>query len=177
MILLTIFLIVIPVILIAAFFICTGINAETTIDINKPQQEVFDYLVLLKNQEHYNAWLMTDPQMSKDYTGTDGRPGFILSWNSKNKITGKASQQITNIVAPEKIEIELIFEKPLPSKARYWLKLTAVNDSKTHVTWIYQGNPAPYYLLRVSHMVFRLKKRATGYMQVSLANLKNILEN
>ena len=177
MILLTIFLVAIPVILIMAFFTHKGINAETTIDINKPQQEVFDYLVLLKNQEQYNAWLMTDPKMSKGYAGTDGQPGFILSWNSKNKITGKASQQITEVIVPKKIGVEINFVKPMLSKAQYWFELSPVNDSKTHVTWIYQGNPAPYYLLRVSHLVFRLKKRVSGYMQTSLVKLKNILEN
>ena len=174
---LIILLVVVPVVLIAALFTRKGIITGASIDINKPQQLVFDYLLLMKNQENYNAWLMVDPNMKKTYTGTDGQPGFILAWDSKNKKDGKASQQITNVISPEKIEVELIFEKPVPSKARYWFELSAISDTQTHVKWLYEGNPTPYYLLRVSHMIFRLKKQVTKYMQVSLVNLKQIMED
>ena len=51
MITLTIILIAVPVILIIALFTRKGIITEAVIDIDKPQQQVFDYLVLMKNQE------------------------------------------------------------------------------------------------------------------------------
>jgi uncharacterized protein YndB with AHSA1/START domain len=177
MILITIILVAIPIVLIIALFTRKGIQTMVAIDINKPQQQVFDYLVLMKNQENYNAWLMIDPKMKKDYTGTDGEQGFLLAWESKNKKDGKASQRIVAINAPEKIEIELIFESPVPSTAHYRFELTAINDTQTRVNWIYEGNPTPYYFLRVSHLLLMLKKQATKYMQASLNNLKNILEN
>ena len=176
MITLTIILIAVPVILIIALFTRKGIITEAAIDIDKPQQQVFDYLVLMKNQEQYNAWLMVDPKMKKEYSGTDGQPGSALAWESKTKTDGKARQQITDITAPEKIAFELVFEKPVPSKAHYWFELTPINATQTHIVWKYEGNPAPYYLLRVSHLIFRLKKKTTGYMQKSLVNVKRILE-
>jgi len=177
MIMISVFLVVIPIILVIALFMRKGIDITTSIDINKPQQQVFDYIVLLKNQEHYNAWLMVDPKMNKTYTGTDGTLGFILAWESKNKTDGKAHMQIAEIVVPQKITVDVVFEKPVPSKARFWLELAAINNMQTRVTFTYEGNPAPYYLLRVSQMTFRLKRRVTGYMQASLVNLKNILEH
>jgi uncharacterized protein YndB with AHSA1/START domain len=173
---LIILIIAVPIVLIVALFTSKGITAQAAIHINKPRQQVFDYLVLLQNQEHFNAWMMVDPQMKKTYTGTDGQPGAVLAWESKTKTDGKASQRIIKVTPSQKIEIELIFEKPVPSKARYWFELSPISATQTHVNWNFEGNPAPYYWLRVSHMIFRLKKRTRGYMEKSLANLKGILE-
>jgi uncharacterized protein YndB with AHSA1/START domain len=176
MITLTIILIALPVILIIAFFSSKGIKTSASITIGQPRQKVFDFLVQLKNQEYYNAWMMIDPKMQKTYTGTDGESGFILAWESKNKKDGKSSQRIINITSPEKIEVELIFEKPVASTAHYRFELTPLSDTQTQVNWIYEGNPAPYYFLRVSQLLLRLKKRVNKYMQTSLENLRNILE-
>jgi hypothetical protein len=177
MITLTIILIAIPIILIIALFTRKGITTEAAIDINQPQQQVFNYLTIIKNQEHYNAWLMIDPNMKITYTGTDGQAGAAMAWESKNKKDGIGSQRIVSANAPENIEIELVFEKPVPSKARYWLLLKSLNETSTRVTWRYEGNTAPYYLLRVSHLLLQLKKRVRKYMEASLSNLKSTLEH
>jgi len=177
MIMLTIILTALPVILIIALFTRKGIQTSATIDIERPRQQVFDYLIKLKNQEQYNAWLLVDPKMLKTYTGNDGEVGFIQAWDSKNNKDGKASQRILGIAAPDQIKIEIIFEKPIASKAIYHFELTPLNETRTHVKWVYEGNPSPYYLLRVFHLLLRLKKRATRYMESSLVNLKNIMEH
>src|ERR1700744_5273130 len=123
MIILIVVLLAIPIILIIAIFTHKGIQAAAAIDINKPQRQVFDYLALLKNQQYYNSWLMIDPKMTREFTGTDGQPGFIYAWESKNKKDGKGSQKIAKVTSPEQIEVEITFEKPVPSKARDWFEL------------------------------------------------------
>ena len=62
------------------------------------EQPAFDYLVQLKHQEQYNAWVLLDPQMQKTYHGTDGKPGFTLNRESKNKKDVKASQRIVSLL-------------------------------------------------------------------------------
>jgi len=177
MITLTIILIAIPIILIIALFTRKGITTDAAIDINQPQQQVFDYLTIIKNQEHYNAWLMIDPNMKITYTGTDGQAGAAMAWESKNKKDGIGSQRIVSANAPENIEIELVFEQPIPSKARYWFQLNSLDETSTRVTWRYEGNTAPYYMLRVTHLLLQLKKRVRKYMEASLTNLKSTLEH
>jgi len=176
MIILTLIIAAVPLVLIIALFTHKGINAEAATDIDQPQQKVFDYLASLKNQEQFNAWMMVDPQMEKTYTGTDGEPGCRVAWHSKTKTAGIASQQLTAITAPQTITVEIVFEKPMPSKATYRFELSSNGDEKTHVNWIYEGNPSPYYLLRVSHILLRLKKKTAGYMEASLKSLKSVLE-
>jgi hypothetical protein len=87
MITLTVLLIAVPLILLTALFTKKGISTSATIDINQPQQRVFDYLSQLKN-------LQADP-----------------------KLRAKFSQRIVGLTANERIAIEIIFEKPLRSKA------------------------------------------------------------
>ena len=70
--------ILIALLLIVALFSKKEYTLEREITINKPKQEVFDYVKLLKNQDHYSKWVMMDPNMKKDFKGTDGNSWFYL---------------------------------------------------------------------------------------------------
>lgn len=131
----------------------------------------------MKNQEQYNAWLLADNKMNISYSGGQGQNGPDLKWTSKRKINGRGSQHIIKSIAPEQTEVEITFEQPVPTKANYRFDLVALSDTSTQVTWVFEGNSKPYYLLRVSHLLFQLKKRVTRYMQLSLRNMKDQLEN
>lgn len=49
---------------------------ETVID--KPRQEVFNYVKFIRNQDAYNKWVMTDPAMKKDSKGKYGTVWIYL---------------------------------------------------------------------------------------------------
>src|ERR1700757_4744620 len=84
-------LIAIP--LIVALFTKKDYAIEREVVINKPKQDVFNYIKMLKNQPNYSKWAMDDPNAKMTFTGTDGTVGFISAWES-NKV-GKGEQQIT----------------------------------------------------------------------------------
>ena len=50
---------------------------EREVAINRPKQDVFDFVRILKNQDHYNKWWMMDPNVKKSFKGTDGTVGFV----------------------------------------------------------------------------------------------------
>jgi len=52
---------------------------ERSISIDKPINQVFDYLRITKNQDNFSTWNMTDPDMKKEYQGTDGQVGFVYN--------------------------------------------------------------------------------------------------
>jgi hypothetical protein len=62
--------------------------------INKPKQEVFNYLRLLKNQDNFSHWASMDPAMQKNWRGVDGTVGFVSSWKSDKKEVGSGEQEI-----------------------------------------------------------------------------------
>ena len=88
-------LIAIP--LIGAALLSKQFTIEETININKPKQDVFNYLKLLRHSENFNKWVMTDPNLKKNFSGTDGTIGFVYSWESEMKNVGQGEQEIIGI--------------------------------------------------------------------------------
>ena len=75
--------IIIAIPLIVALFVKNEYAVERKIVINRPKGEVFNYLKHLKNQDNYSKWVRMDPNMKKDYKGTDGTVGFTSYWDSE----------------------------------------------------------------------------------------------
>src|SRR5690606_22220793 len=85
-------LIIIAIPLIIALFLPKEFESEGQIVINKPKQEVFDYIKYVKNQDNFGKWQLSDPDMQTTSEGTDGTVGFIYSWNREKQ--GKGEQYI-----------------------------------------------------------------------------------
>jgi len=140
--------------------------------IRENRDNVFDYIRHLKNQDNYSKWVMVDPDMAKNYRGTDGSPGFVYAWDGNNQ-AGKGEQEIKSIKENERIDIELRFERPFKGIANANMITQPAPDNNTQVRWTMTGrNPYPMNLM---HML--IKGTLMKDMDASLANLKNILEN
>ena len=79
---------IIALLLIIALFTKKGYKTYREIIINVPRQKAFDYLKQIKNQDSFNKWIMVDPDMKREFKGTDGTVGFIYAWNG-NKEAGE----------------------------------------------------------------------------------------
>ncbi|MDB5199948.1 MAG: polyketide cyclase, partial [Chitinophagaceae bacterium] len=118
--------ILIVLLLVVALFVSKEYSVEREVTINKPKQEVFDYVKILKNQDQYNVWVMKDPNVKRDYNGTDGTVGFITTWESKKNDVGKGEQEIKNVTVNNKIESEVRFEKPMKGVANVFMSTDSV---------------------------------------------------
>ncbi|HTN46641.1 MAG TPA: SRPBCC family protein [Flavipsychrobacter sp.] len=131
-------------VLIVAAFAPKDFKSEREIVINKPRTEVFEYIRLVKNQDHFGVWQLADPQMKKSYEGTDGTVGFRYSWDSKKM--GKGTQTITHITAGERMDTELNFGWGDPAKAYFITQDAGTNQ--TRVTWGITGrSPYPFNIM------------------------------
>ena len=162
---------VIALILIIALFSEKTYTIQRDIIINKPKQEVFNYIKLLKNQVYYSKWVMMDPDLRKQYTGIDGTPGFIDAWEG-NKKAGKGAQEIKRIVEGERIEVEVRFEKPFEGIAQVPFTTTAISGTQTKVTWGMSSDMK--YPMNIMRPL--VKSMLEKDLEVSLSNLKNVLE-
>ncbi len=143
---LIVLLILIAIPLIIALFVPKDFAAQSEITINKPKQEVFNYVKMLRNQDHFGVWQLSDPQMKKSEQGTDGQVGFKYSWDSEK--LGKGSQTITRIVDGETIETALDFGFGEPSKAYFIVK--EISTNQTAVKWGISGkSPYPWNLMNL----------------------------
>jgi len=162
-------LIAIP--LIIALFVKKEYTVERDITINKPKTEVFDYVKYLKNQDNYSKWVRMDPNMKKEFRGTDGAPGFVYAWEG-NKKAGKGEQEIKNIMEGERVDVEVRFERPFEGIATTPIVTEAVSADQTKVKWTMNGKskyPLNFMNLFMDNILGK-------DLETSLTALKNILE-
>jgi len=122
---------------VVALFVTNDYAVKSEIVINKPSQEVFDYVKYLKNQDYYNKWVMADPNMKKQITGTDGTVGSVYAWDGNDDV-GKGEQEIKSIENGQQITTELRFIRPMESTAQTTMQ-TIAEGAQTKVTWEMKG--------------------------------------
>lgn len=150
-----------------------GYTIEREIIINKPTNDVFHYIKHLKNQDHYSKWVMMDPDMKKDFRGTDGNVGFVYAWDG-NKKAGKGEQEIKGIVEGQKLDVEVRFIKPFEGVAKTPFTTEAVNGSQTKVKWGMSSQLK--YPMNIMLLFMNFDKMLGKDIQLSLVTLKGILE-
>lgn len=162
---------IIALLLIIALFMKKVHYVKREIIINAPLQKVFDYIRLIKNQEEFSKWAAEDENRKKEFKGTDGTVGFIYSW-SGNKNAGEGQKEIKDIIEGKRIETEMRFVKPMAAVAHVVMETEALSDHQTRVSW--SNESTLFYPLNI--MVPMIEKMIAKEMDVSLKNLKSILE-
>ncbi|MFA7445961.1 MAG: DinB family protein [Flavobacteriaceae bacterium] len=139
-------LILLAIPLIVALFVPNESTSEGQVVINKPKQEVFDYIKYVKNQDNFGKWQLSDPDMTTTEEGEDGTVGFKYSWDSKE--LGKGAQVITNIVEGERMESDMFFydfdDTPNPA----YFTVEEQTPDQTLVKWgISWDTPYPWNIM------------------------------
>ncbi len=164
---------IIAIVLLVALLIKKDYNISSSITINKPKDEVFNYVKIIRNQEKYSKWVMADPNVKIKYKGTDGTVGFTSAWESELKNVGVGEQEITNIKDGERYDVELRFEKPFKGVSRAHTTTEALANGQTRVTTVFESTtPFP-----MSIMIPMIKNMLKKDMDENASNLKKILEN
>jgi uncharacterized protein YndB with AHSA1/START domain len=164
----------ISVILIIGLFVKKDYQVERDVVINKPRQEVFDYVKYLKNQDNFSKWASMDPDMRTSYRGTDGSVGFVSAWESDDKNVGKGEQEITGIIEGQRIDYELRFIEPFESTSLAYMITEDVSDQQTKVRWGFTGRMN--YPMNLMLLFMDFEKMIGDDFEHGLENLKAILE-
>lgn len=161
---------IIALVLIIGIFSRKDYKIEREIIIDAPLQKVFDFVKFIKNQDHFNKWLMGDPGMEKIFKGTDGTIGFIYEWHSKKGSDGE--QEIKEIIDGKNITTEIRFIGSWFNASYATITTEAVALNQTKVRW--SNASKMKYPLNV--MLPLIEKILGKDMAASLNYLKNILE-
>jgi len=160
--------------LIVALFVKKDYAVVRQVEINKPKTEVFEFAKYLKNQNQYSVWATADPNMKKEFRGTDGEVGFVSAWDSEVKDVGKGEQEILKIVASDRIDYALRFIKPFESKEQAYMALESIGDSVTLVKWGFDGHMN--YPMNMMLLFMDFDAMLGKDLQAGLLNLKVLLE-
>ena len=168
-----IILIIVAIPFVVALFVKKTYSVEREITINRPKIVVFEYLKYLKNQEKFNKWTTMDPNMKKEYRGTDATVGFVSAWESQNKNVGKGEQEIRKIMEGKRIECELRFIKPFAGVANAYMTTDSMSRNETIVNWGFDSKMNyPMNLM----LLFNIKERIGNDLATGLTNMKSQLE-
>jgi hypothetical protein len=113
---------------------------------------------------------MMDPEMKKDFSGTDGTTGCVYYWDGEK--AGKGEQELTRIVEGNSIECELRFIKPFENTAHAEITTEEVAPDQTRVTWGMAGKSS----YPMNFMNLFMNSVLGGDLDQSLSTLKNVLE-
>lgn len=128
----------------AAILVVLGLVApneflvERKILISRPKEDVFNSIKFIKNHDSWSPWSRRDPNMKKEFSGTDGTVGFVYSWSGNSEV-GVGEQEIKNIVEGQRLETEVRFTKPMADTNQSYMTTEAIDEHQTEVTWGMKG--------------------------------------
>jgi hypothetical protein len=162
-------IIVIP--LLIAIFVKSDYRIERSVVINKPVEDVFEYVSHVKNQKYYNVWVQADPNLKQEFEGVDGTIGFINKWNGNDK-AGQGEQEIVNLIHNEQVDLRIKFIRPFESTMNGSTFTKSMPSGNTKVTSAVYGvskYPMNFMNLFMDGMLGK-------DMDTNLNNLKTVLE-
>jgi hypothetical protein len=161
--------ILVAIVLIGALIAPKEFGGSSEIVIQKPKQEVYDYIKLLDNQENYGTWHQMDPKMKTFKEGTDGTVGYVYRWESEKFMVGNGKQVITHLEDGKRMESDLFFEDS-EDPAKSVISVEDQGPHQTMVKWKVVGkSPYPWNFM---NLFFNMDKS----FQEGLSNLKSQLE-
>jgi uncharacterized protein YndB with AHSA1/START domain len=165
--------IVIVVPLVVATILPRTFVLEREVVIDRPTDQVFDYVRQMGNQKHYSVWARIDPGIKTRVEGLDGGVGAIYSWESSDQNVGVGEQEITAIREGERIDFQIRVTQPFQSADPAYTTTESVGNNQTKVRTVYHGK-----LSYPSNLLCTIVCSKVGDdMQGSLLKLKEVLEH
>lgn len=160
------------------FIVALFVNGEykivREITINKPKQDVFNYIKFLKNQDNFSKWATMDPAMKKSYSGTDGQVGFVSAWESQKDDVGVGEQEIKKITEGERVDLEIRFKEPIEGTDAAYMSTEALSENQTKVKWGFDGKMP--YPMNLMCLFMSMDQMIGDDLAVGLNRLKDVLE-
>ncbi|MBE7213813.1 SRPBCC family protein [Shewanella benthica] len=166
-------IIAIPFIL--ALFVQKDYSVISSVTIDRPVAEVFDYVKHLKNQDNFSVWAQMDPTMEKTYKGVDGTVGFVSAWKSNNEEVGVGEQEIIKIDEGKRVDFELRFISPFEATEPAYMTTEALGSDKTMVSWGFHGHMN--YPMNLMFLFIDFETLIENDLSQGLGNLKLLLES
>ncbi|MBL7890681.1 MAG: SRPBCC family protein [Bacteroidia bacterium] len=164
---------IVALLLLLALFVKKDYFVQREILVNTSIDDVFEYLRFLRKQEKFSKWVMADPDMKKEFKGTDGEPGFVYVWDSKKR-AGAGEQILVSLERPTRLNMEVHFIRPFKAIAKTPFILEDKGNGQTLIKW--EMHSAVNYPMNAMLLFFTADKMLGPDMEESLNNLKRILE-
>jgi hypothetical protein len=160
--------------LIIALFLPKDYAVQREVLIAEDKNKVFEYIKFLKNQDQYSHWASLDPNMKKQYRGTDGTVGFVSAWESQKEDVGKGEQEIKKITEGSRVDYELRFIEPFESTEQAYMTTESIGTGQTKVVWGFNGHMP--YPMNIMMLAYDFEQLIGKDLETGLQNLKKKME-
>lgn len=165
----------IAILLIVALFVDGDYTVTRSIEVQKSQADIYDYVSHLKNQQEYGVWHKMDSKIIIKSSGVDGTVGFTSSWNSKMDDVGQGEQEIIKLIDGKQIETEIRFKRPMEVTSRATIDVKKKSEVSSTVSWTFTGEQT--YPFNLISLFLDMDKEIGPDLENGLKNLKVILES
>ena len=86
-------------------------TVERSASIDAPPASVYEQIVDFHRWMAWSPWEGMDPDQERTYSGADAGPGARYAWSGNRKV-GQGRMEITGASEPDRVDIDLVFEKP-----------------------------------------------------------------
>ena len=147
-------------------------TVQRTATIKAPPEKIYPLITDFHSWSAWSPYEKLDPAMKRTYGGPAAGKGATYAWEGNNKV-GKGDMQITDAMAPSKVDIALHFLKPMKTNNLTEFTLVPKGDSTT-VTWAMRG--PNLYIGKVMGVFVNMDRMIGRDFETGLANLKAIAE-
>lgn len=148
-------------------------DVSRTVVINKPREEVFNFVRQLKKQPLWNPWFKRDTEATLKYKGEDGKVGSSFYWKGNSRV-GEGIQRIVKTKQGRVLETKILFVKPVKVNALTYVGVKEIEAEKTKMVWGTRGHLA--FPLTIISIFYPPEKALGDKFQDGLKELKDILE-
>jgi uncharacterized protein YndB with AHSA1/START domain len=163
----------IAIALIVLAFLPKTFTVQREVTIDRPANEVFDYLKDLRNQSEFSMWSQLDPRMDKTFRGTGGTVGSVYAWSSNERNVGIGELEVKALEENRRIELEIRFTKPFVSTDPTVIELESIDTGRTRIMQTYYGK-MPYPMNALCPVI---SKSIGDGMDSTFKNLRRVLDN
>jgi effector-binding domain-containing protein len=164
-------IILVAVVLVAAFFLPSQSRIERSIVINSPAENIAAKIVDLHLWDEWSPWKDQDSAATYKYNDTIGVGGW-MDWNGK--IVGSGKLTITKVL-PDSIVYFLAFKEPFESESNGTFSFTSV-EGGVKVTWT-DLESLPWPMGRIMGLFMNFDEMLGPDFEKGLSRLKKTVES
>lgn len=162
----------VAVVLILASTKPNSFRVERKVVIKASPENIFPWLEDPKKTTEWSPWEKKDPAMKKTFTGPSKGVGAAYAWDG-NKEIGAGRLELTEVVAPKKVVMNLDFIRPMEGHNVAGYEVAPVAGG-SEVTWYITG-PMPF-MSKVVCLFMNMDKMIGKEFEAGLSDLKTIAE-
>jgi len=161
--------------LVFLYFVSTkpdSFRIEREATLSAPPDKIFAILNDFHQWPAWSPWEKLDPDMKRDYSGSDSGVGATYAWEGNKKV-GAGRMEIKESHPASKLVVKLDFLKPFAASNTTEFTLQPT-PSGTHLTWAMHG-PQPF-MSKLMCSLINMDKLIGKDFETGLANLKAHVE-